>query len=134
MPEQKFDWIGYYNLATQLAAIADEASLRSAISRAYYYVYHLAFDRACSNGFQIRDGESSHKQLWRTYSESPLSDCKELGVIGNRLREKRARADYNDAYPRLSDEVPGLLTDAKTFEMQLKALNPRFPDPDHMRQ
>ena len=42
MAAQPFDWIGYFTLADELSRRADEASLRSAMSRAYYYVYQLA--------------------------------------------------------------------------------------------
>lgn len=33
-----FDWSGYLDLALELQKRPDEASLRSAISRAYYFV------------------------------------------------------------------------------------------------
>lgn len=66
MAAQPFNWNGYFTLANELARRADEASRRSAISRAYYYVYHLALGRAATNGFQFIAGEGSHMQLWRT--------------------------------------------------------------------
>ena len=36
-------------LAEELGQRTDEASLRSALSRAYYFVYHLALQRAEAN-------------------------------------------------------------------------------------
>jgi hypothetical protein len=129
-----FDWLGYYTLANELAARADEASLRSAMSRAYYYVYQLALARAKANGFAIVAGEASHKQLWRNYSESSEPTCKKLAVIAMRLKEKRERADYQDVYRRISDDIPGMLTDAQSFAGLLQTLHARFPDPAHVRQ
>jgi len=41
-----FDWNEYLALARRLAAAGDEASKRSAISRAYYFVFNSAFSRA----------------------------------------------------------------------------------------
>ena len=41
-----FDWNEYLVLARQLATAGDEASKRSAISRAYYFVFKMAFARA----------------------------------------------------------------------------------------
>jgi len=134
MATQHFNWISYYTLANELAARTDEASRRSAISRAYYYVYHLGYARAASNGFKLIDGETSHKQLWRNYSESPDHDCKKLAVIANRLREKRVRADYNKVFLRIDDEIEALIQDAQDFAAGLVALPPRFPDPTHVRQ
>jgi len=129
-----FDWAGFHKLAQELAVRADEASRRSAISRAYYYIYHLALTRAVANGFQIIAGEATHKQLWRNYSESPEYRCKELAVIANRLKEKRERADYNKFYPRINDEVNELVGDAQNFAARLGVLPARFPDPAHVRQ
>lgn len=134
MAAQPFDWTGYFTLANELAERADEASLRSAISRVYYYVYHLALARASSNGFEIRPGEASHSQLWRNYSASPDSNCKKLAEIAKRLKEKRARADYEKFYPRINDEISALLTAAQDFSVRLVALPARFPDPAHVRR
>jgi hypothetical protein len=134
MAAQPFDWTGYYTLANELATRADEASLRSAMSRAYYYVYQLALARAKANGFAILAGEPSHKQLWRNFSESPEPTCKRLALIAMRLKEKRERADYQDVYQRISDDIPVMLADARDFAGHLQALNPRFPSPVHLRQ
>jgi uncharacterized protein (UPF0332 family) len=134
MATQPFDWTGYSALANELAARADEASRRSAISRAYYYVYHLALARAAGNGFEITAGEASHKQLWRNYSDSPEPNCRKLAEIAKRLKEKRERADYNTFYPRIDDEINELMNAAQDFAARLVVLPPRFPDPAHVRQ
>jgi hypothetical protein len=49
-----FDWFEYLQLADELGERAEEGALRSAISRAYYYVYHQALERAEANGFRPR--------------------------------------------------------------------------------
>ncbi|SRR5260370_15467225 len=134
MAAQPFDWAGYYKLADELAKRADEAALRTAISRAYYYVYQLGLKRAETNGFKARPDEGIHKQLWRNFNASPDPDCRRLGELANRLMDKRIMADYRPTYPRISDEVPAMLTDAQNFAARLGALNPRFPDPAHVRQ
>jgi hypothetical protein len=134
MAAQPFDWTGYYTLASELAARADEASLRSAMSRAYYYVYQLALARAKANGFSIVAGESSHQQLWRNYSDSPEPACRRLAEIAKRLKYKRELADYQSVYRRISDDVPVMLADARDFAGRLQALSSRFPSPAHIRQ
>jgi uncharacterized protein (UPF0332 family) len=128
-----FDWSEYFRLASELGTRVDEASLRSAISRAYYYVYHLALERAENNSFTPRAGEGTHTQLWRVYSESPEPACQRLAVIAARLKEKRERADYNSSYVRVREEVPGLLEDAQNFAAGLNVLPARHPDPRNQR-
>ena len=48
-----FDWTEYARLAEELGTRADEASLRTAISRAYYSVYHQARDYLLGEGIPL---------------------------------------------------------------------------------
>jgi hypothetical protein len=134
MAAQPFDWSQYFRLADELAKRPEESALRSAISRTYYYVYHLALQRAQANGFAAVSGEAIQKQLWRVFNGSPEPDCRRLAVIAGRLKEKRERADYNDNYKRLAEEVPETLADAQDFEGLLQRLDPRHPNPASVRQ
>jgi uncharacterized protein (UPF0332 family) len=134
MPGVPFHWSQYFTLANELGGRADEASLRSAISRAYYYVYHLALARAKSNAFEAKSGEGVHHQLWRVFSASPESDCRKLAFIGPRLKEKRTRADYQSSYARVAEDIPELLKDADEFAKLLEKLPSRHPNPGSMRQ
>ncbi len=129
-----FEWSGHLELAEQLASRADEASLRTAVSRAYYYVYHLALRRAQTNEFKALPGKGTHTQLWRLYKGSPETACHKLAEIAGRLKEKRERADYEPVFVRLRDEVPQLLEDARDFARRLHTLPPRFPNPSSIRQ
>jgi uncharacterized protein (UPF0332 family) len=133
MSARPFDWSGYFQLAEELAKRQDEASIRSALSRAYYYVYHLALQRAQDNGFSTLPGEGTHKQLWRNYSGSPEPDCQTLAEIAARLKEKRERADYQQTYNRIADEIPGMLADARDFADRLQRLSLRHPNPASVR-
>ncbi len=129
-----FDWSEYLELADELAGRSDEAALRSAISRAYYYIYHLALRRAESNNFKPLSGEGTHTQLWRVFTTSPEPDCIKLGNIASRLKEKRERADYKESYARIGEDVPELLSDARDFAVRLEKLNPRHPNPKSQRR
>ena len=129
-----FDWSQYFRLADELARRPEESALRSALSRAYYYVYHLALQRAQANGFIIVSGEATHKQMWRNFNGSPEPDCRKLAEIAGRLKEKRERADYDDNYKRLADEIPEMLADAQDFAVRLQRLDPRHPNPGSVRQ
>jgi uncharacterized protein (UPF0332 family) len=127
------DWLEYYNLAIELARRPEEAYLRTAISRAYYCVYHLGLQRAEANDFTPIRGESTHNQLWRIFKGSPEYACRQLGEIAMRLKEKRERADYRDVFPRVADEVPNVLADTQAFVEGLRRLPARHPDPKSVR-
>jgi hypothetical protein len=132
-PAEAFDWAGYLTLADNLAA-GDEASHRSPISRSYYYVYHIALTRALRNNFQFLPGESTHSQLWRVFTGSPDPDTSKLGAIGTRLKLNRERADYDDIFVRVKEEVPAALSDARDFAARLAKLPTRFPNPISVRR
>jgi hypothetical protein len=133
MATAQFDWSEYLELAEELGKRSDQASLRSAISRAYYYVYHLALERAQENNFAFVVG-GMHTQLWRVFSESPVPDCRTLGTIAKRLQKRRERADYENVFARVNEEIPGTLADAQYFATLLVKLPARHPDPKSMRQ
>jgi hypothetical protein len=128
-----FDWLGYFELAHDLAAQDKEACHRSSLSRADYYVYNIALARAEGNGFTSIPGESTHVQLWRLYCKSPEPQCIHLGQIALRLKEKRERADYKPLYPRVHEEVLEVLKDAQDFALRLGKLPSRFPNPKSVR-
>jgi uncharacterized protein (UPF0332 family) len=134
MPNQPFDWVQYLNLAKELAAREEESCLRSSISRAYYCVFNLASNRAAQNGFVFAPGESTHAQLWRLYNRNPDPECMKLGQIALRLKEKREKADYKPAYPRIQDEVPQVLAAAEDFAKILGNIAQRLPRPESMRR
>ena len=134
MPES-FNWSEYLKLAEELSSrVEDEASLRSALSRAYYYVYHLALSRAEANTFKPVSGEGTHIQLWKLYRSSPEPACQKLALIAERLKEKRERADYHPTFRRLKEEVPATLQDARDFAKGLQNLPGRHPNPSSMRR
>ena len=90
MADSAFDWIEYLRLAKELANRGEESCLRTSLSRAYYYVFHIAMARAERNGFELRPGESTHNQLWRLYITNPEPQCVKLAQIAQRLK-KNAR-------------------------------------------
>lgn len=125
-----FDWNEYLVLARQLAAAQDDASKRSAISRAYYFVFNVAFARAENTAGRHPGGESFHKWCWDKYRNTPDVSCQRLGIDGDRMKRRRVKVDYKAAdIPRLDDEVRRMLVDAQQFSATLAALNPRYPLP-----
>lgn len=89
-----FNWADYYVIAETLSRNADEASQRSAISRAYYCVYHLALNHLSEHhNFQYSEGKPAHDQVWREFNNKGIS-YREIWNKGDRLKKLRVDADY----------------------------------------
>ena len=125
-----FDWTNYLTLAQELATRQDDAAKRTAISRAYYFVFNISFARAETTAGKRPGGETYHKWCWDKYQNTPDPACRQLGLDGERMKRRRVKADYKSAdIPRLDDEVRGMLEEAIQFQLDLAALNPRHPLP-----
>ncbi|MBI2376904.1 MAG: HEPN domain-containing protein [Deltaproteobacteria bacterium] len=95
-----FEWREFLRLAEDLVTRKDEAELRSAVSRAYYAAYHFARRRLPAE-LPKPNATESHASLWRAYLGSTNKAHKAIGVIGDRLREQRRRADYEAHFASL---------------------------------
>jgi len=125
-----FDWNNFLSLAEVLAASNDEASKRTALSRAYYCVFNLALARAEMTVGPKPWAEPSHKWCWDQYASTRDPNCQQLGNTGDRLKRIRVKADYHAAdIRRLDDEVQRMLRDAQEFLVNLATLNPQYPHP-----
>lgn len=100
----QFDWRHYLYLADDLIGFGDksycdEAKDRTAISRAYYAAYNLAFDHIKAvDGAYIRGlrGDVGHGDISGWYEAQPPSK-RQLRKVGGhlvRLCSKRHAADY----------------------------------------
>jgi len=128
-----FDWTNFLHLAEELATRADEASKRTAISRAYYFVFHVAFSRAELTAGPFQVGEGSHRWCWDKYATTYVRTrdkiCNELWLAGDRIKRRRIKADYKEDLPRLDDEVIWTLEEAHQFIANLADLDARYPLP-----
>ncbi len=88
-----FDWEKFRELAEELRQGETEAARRTAISRIYYAVYHRAKTYLESEGFQFRQFESSHRQIWDEFKDKGRTFTA-IGNTGDRLRANRNKADY----------------------------------------
>lgn len=115
-----FDWAGYLTLAKELAAQSDEAAQRSAMSRAYYAAYNRARLQLSREGIVVPKQQNSHKELWDIYRNSSDTARQAIGITGDRLREFRRQADYDDFIPHLANYVKVALSNAESL---IKALD-----------
>lgn len=111
------DWAGYLALAERLSHEQEEASLRSAVSRAYYSAYNTARQQVCAKEpmFSFRDDD--HWKVWEWYSKQPGRGA-QVQTIGQALRSLRNRADY-DRLSNYKAEAESAVRKAKQLLMLL---------------
>lgn len=98
-----FDFGAFLGVARALASLDDEASKRSAISRAYYAGYHGA-KRSLGTiaGQQLRDHDREHYRFWTAVrtdrdlrARCSIDRLAQISILGNELRRRRVWADYD---------------------------------------
>jgi uncharacterized protein (UPF0332 family) len=94
-----FDWHDYLHLADRLALVGDEAEQRSAISRAYYAVYHAASAFVRARSLVPSGRRLTHDLVWNALISDPNPDRANAGVRGDRLKRSRHDADYRAPFP-----------------------------------
>jgi uncharacterized protein (UPF0332 family) len=87
-------------LAARLAAGADEADWRTAVSRAYYAIFHVARRLLTDLNFTVPRADRAHQYLVFRLSNSGEAAVEHAGRDLETLRRLRNRADY--------DELPAL--------------------------
>jgi|SRR5580700_6931587 hypothetical protein len=99
-----FAWSEYLTLAQRLAQQEDEASQRTAISRAYYAAFHLARRHVAQAHPEVplpRHG-AVHDVVWTTLEQGRREE-RAAAHGGRRLRQKRSLADLRDAGALVSE-------------------------------
>jgi uncharacterized protein (UPF0332 family) len=125
MATAPFNWNEYLNLARILSANGDEASQRTATSRAYYAAFHAATLHAKHNGY----AERSHSRLWKMYSSDSEINARRISTLGYQMKKAREDADYVAAVPRISDIMTQQLADANKLAAllaQVPATSPQL--------
>jgi len=127
-----FDWIEYLELAKNLEASpgslgSEEASYRSATSRAYYAVLHRASELAQAEGYISCGSGDDHQGIARHFRESKNGEIrKKIGSDLDRMRRSRNQADYDQ---RLSQSPRAMASlTIKTAERLVKNLETMTPD------
>lgn len=118
-----FAWSRYLELAKELALRTDEASLRSAISRAYYAAYCTARNALRSRRELGVDVRESHAVVWNAFLSRPDPNQRKIGMEGKRLHMARRRADYEDVIPNLAHLVQGTLLQADALLGEISAFD-----------
>lgn len=127
-----FDWNDFLTLAEELAnrPSADAAAMRTAISRAYYSVFNTAFARAASTGGPYSNNQGRHQWCWSKFQSNRDVFCRQLGINGDRMKQRRVRVDYQNAdIQRLEEQMRRQIREARQLRQDLATLDPRLPLP-----
>lgn len=118
-----FCWADFLTVATALKEAGDEASLRAAVSRAYYAVFGEAKEAAETETGAAFPTGSIHDEVCRFYDGSSDVARRVFAANLRRLKSARVRADYyrKSAFDvRFADQA---LTDATKLLADLTAMN-----------
>ena len=85
----------FLKLARELLAGPNEASWRTAVSRAYYASFHIIRRRLSEWGFHIRKSDQAHAGMSRRLGVVPLEGWDVLARDLAQLRSDRNFADYD---------------------------------------
>ena len=89
----------FLTLAQQLSVARTEASWRSAVSRAYYAVFHVAKRLLEDLGFAVPRADRAHAYLWLRPANCGDAQVEQAGSELNELRRDRNWADYDIRRP-----------------------------------
>jgi uncharacterized protein (UPF0332 family) len=85
----------FLEVADTLIAGLSEAEWRSAVSRAYYGLFHIARRLLLRCGFAVPRADQAHTYLWRRLANAGHLDVVDAGNDANHLRSLRNSADYD---------------------------------------
>jgi uncharacterized protein (UPF0332 family) len=116
----------FMQIALRLSA-GDEAGKRTAVSRAYYCVFHVALELLASCGIRFSKGIPPHDLVSRCLQNSGDQQIQYAGNMLKELRTARNAADYDLATRRFSLQQPVNLQ-LRTAQDILTRLPPMLPD------
>jgi len=111
-----FDWLRFLSLAERLATSQDEEALRSAISRAYYAAFHVAYAYVLTANRYPGRKRLRHEEVWGAFVDTPVFAEISIDVRGIRLMQRRHSADYAAHFPeRLPEKANEAIRDARAI-------------------
>jgi uncharacterized protein (UPF0332 family) len=111
-----FTWNDFLVLARRLARRkTSEADQRTAISRAYYAVFHAASSFIRAKALVPPSERLTHDKVWNLLATDPDLDRADVGRRGDLMKRLRVNADYRTPFPdkNLTARVADALAEAK---------------------
>lgn len=85
----------FLRVADELSVAMEEAEWRTAVSRAYYAVFHQSRRLLEQCGFAVPKADHAHAYLWLRLSNCGHTDVILVGIKLKELRSLRNQADYD---------------------------------------
>jgi uncharacterized protein (UPF0332 family) len=121
-----FEWSDFLTLAEALTTTDPdgnrEASLRTAISRAYYAVFGEARRRLRSVRVATRRSAAEHGEIATFYATRYGEEGAEVAATLGRLRNRRNAADYDDDFDGIEEICNLTIEDARNLLTLLATL------------
>ena len=126
-----FDWENYLIFAKRIKAVTSaqtsslnrETLLRTAVSRAYYGIYHLATDYAISKFSYPIPNKNRHDELQTFYkkeSQRTHTRFRDVSKILLRLHTQRKKCDYDaDGLGNLESMLESVIIEAEELKSHL---------------
>jgi len=110
-----FQWTDYLTLAQNVVSAAtDEASLRTAVSRAYYAAFHVArrYVMDAKPEVQLPADGRQHEMVWEVLGRGRRQE-RAACAHGRRLKQKRTKADYAMTGLKFPNDARFAITEAQ---------------------
>lgn len=114
-PAAGFDWTDFFELAQELGQRDDQAAQRSAVSRSYYAVFHMAelVLEHLDPEFASTRSQDSHKQIWDRLARLNQRQAKNAVRKSRNLLQARRDADYRSTASDWPRRTQAALHDAE---------------------
>lgn len=117
-----FEWGKFFQLAEELSDRNGEEYKRTAISRAYYSAFHHAKNFLEKKGLFYNNREMSvHMLVWQRF-EKLGREYRKIYIKGDRLKEKRTKADYEKEIDNIDKLTQNALREANDIIEQISKL------------
>jgi uncharacterized protein (UPF0332 family) len=90
----------FLELAKKLQSFADEASLRTSVSRSYYAIFNHVKDFLNTNGISMPKAAQAHEKAHQYLSNSGIDEALDLADDLDNMRNRRNDADYEMRSPK----------------------------------
>ena len=117
-----FKWDNYLNLAKEIALKDGEEFKRSAISRAYYSAFHNTRLFLEQKGLSYTKQDHVHSFVWDTIGKLP-GEAKKISAKEDRLKYRRAQADYDNELSGLNGLTNASIQDAEYINNTIKKMS-----------
>ena len=114
----------FLDTARHLAGRNGEADRRSAVSRAYYAVFHAARDLLTALRFQTPRADKAHNYLYVRLNNCGERRVEDAAFRLDNLRGLRNQADYDVRRPLLPNAPADAVADADAILQVLGSLTP----------